>query len=119
MARFHWAGCREAQQPLRWDRAELLDYNNALPFSQNWSGRCLARISRSRALPLANGHLPVVASHLSRILFTKGNRVRTAAHDRQPAAIYAEPVRDLTMVADVKHRQVGVFARLDAPLAVG
>src|ERR1700678_4304239 len=35
----HWrsygAGCREAQQLLRWDRAELLDYSNALPFSQN------------------------------------------------------------------------------------
>src|ERR1700726_4917036 len=34
-ARSHWAGCREAKQPMRWDRAELSNYNNPLPFHQN------------------------------------------------------------------------------------
>src|SRR5882762_3326168 len=27
--RSHWAGCREAKQPMRWDRAELSHYNKA------------------------------------------------------------------------------------------
>ena len=35
----HWAlslgGKPRSKQPMRWDRAELLNYNNAVPFAQN------------------------------------------------------------------------------------
>src|ERR1700675_3557472 len=47
-ARSHWAGCREAKQPMRWDRAELSNYNNPLPFPQNggtiFAARFLSRV---------------------------------------------------------------------------
>ncbi len=31
-ARSHWAGYREAKQPMRWDRAEPSNYSNPVPF---------------------------------------------------------------------------------------
>ena len=44
---------------------------------------------------------------------------RHAIHDRQHAAIHAEPVRDFAIIAHVKHGQVGVFAWFHAAFAVG
>src|SRR5208282_1805575 len=51
--RSHWAGCREAKQPMRWDRAELSNYNNLVPFAQNGCG--LGRAYPHR-IPLARLH---------------------------------------------------------------
>src|SRR5271157_737004 len=107
--RSHWAGCREAKQPMRRDRAELSDYSNPVPFAQNgWRQTSLGLFSRAFFLAY------------SPPAFLPGEMAaRYAIHDRQRAAICAKPVRDLAIIAHVKHRQVGVFARFHAALAVG
>src|ERR1700686_3604055 len=52
-ARSHWAGCREVKQPMRWDRAELSNYNNPLPFPQNGCGRSSRRVFFLAFSPIA------------------------------------------------------------------
>jgi hypothetical protein len=63
-ARSHWAGCREAKQPMRWDRAELSNYNNPPPFLQNGCGDFRSPVSVSLSfsrslLPLSHERWPL------------------------------------------------------------
>ena len=103
--RSHWAGCREAKQPMRWDHAELSNYN---------------KVRRSLKMSVVDFRR---VSSVSTFLFTTLSRreipIRHAVQDRQRAAIDAEPVWNLAIVTNVKHRQVGVFASFHAALAVG
>src|ERR1700675_2918098 len=57
--RSHWAGCREVKQPMRWNRAELSNYNNPLPFPQNggtiFAARFLSRVLSDSFLTTKDG----------------------------------------------------------------
>jgi len=94
---------------MRWDRAELSNYNKAC-----------------RSLKMIANHLCTAFSlstlflaHSLAVLLRRETAARDAIHDRQRAAICTKPVRDLAIVTRRKHGKVGVFARFHAALAVG
>ena len=82
---------------MRWDRAELSDYNNT------------ALILKIEAVDCA---VSLVTIFFGAAVFLSRN---TAIHNRQRAAIAAEPVGNLVIICRVMHYEVGDLANLKRP----